>query len=110
MPSTASEDVVFDLVELERVPIGESFNVVVTVQVMYQTAVYYTSHYFLILNCVILQNRSSSVRSVNAVLSATTNFYNGVKAHEVRRANGIFVLQPMARKTGQQTEATAECL
>lgn len=33
MPSTASEDVVFDLVELERVPIGESFNVVVTVQV-----------------------------------------------------------------------------
>lgn len=61
-----------------------------------------------------MQNRSSTVRSVNCVLSATTNFYNGVKAHEVRRANGIFVLQPMARKTGRQREeeakATAECL
>ena len=44
----------------------------------------------------VMQNRSNSVRTINAVLSATTNFYNGVKAQEVRRANGMFVLQPMA--------------
>ena len=32
-PEKAAEDVVFDLIELERIPIGESFNVVVTLEV-----------------------------------------------------------------------------
>ena len=45
------------------------------------------------------QNRSKQVRTINAVLSATTNFYNGVKAHLVRHATATYILQPMARKT-----------
>lgn len=46
---------------------------------------------------IVMQNNSKQVRTVNAVLCATTNYYNGVKAHEVRRATGAFVLQPNAR-------------
>lgn len=37
------------------------------------------------------------------ILSASTNFYNGVKAHEVRRATGIFILQSMARNVKSKT-------
>ena len=33
-PENAKEDVVFDLVELERVPIGDPFSVTVTIQVI----------------------------------------------------------------------------
>ena len=54
-------------------------------------------------HCFTQQNRANKVRSVNAVLSATTNFYNGVKANEVRRATATFILQPNARKTPQQS-------
>lgn len=32
-PEQSAQDVTFDLVELERIPIGESFNVVVNIQV-----------------------------------------------------------------------------
>nr|CAH0113585.1 unnamed protein product [Daphnia galeata] len=74
-PEKSAEDVIFDLIELERIPIGESFNVIVT-----------------------LENRSKQVRTINAVLSATTNFYNGVKAHLVRHATATYILQPMARE------------
>lgn len=74
-PERSGEDVVFDLIELERIPIGESFSVVVT-----------------------LQNRSKQARTIHATLSATTNFYNGVKAHLVRHASATYILQPMARE------------
>lgn len=46
-----------------------------------------------------MQNNSKQARTVSAVLSATTNYYNGVKAHEVRRARGEFILQPNARNS-----------
>lgn len=45
------------------------------------------------------QNRSKQARTIHATLSATTNFYNGVKAHLVRHASATYILQPMARKT-----------
>jgi hypothetical protein len=46
-----------------------------------------------------LQNRSDQVRTINAVLSATAHYYNGVKAGEAKRATGFFILQPNARES-----------
>ena len=35
-PDAKNEDVEFDLMELERVPIGQSFNVTITIKVIFQ--------------------------------------------------------------------------
>ncbi|XP_014477785.1 PREDICTED: hemocyte protein-glutamine gamma-glutamyltransferase-like [Dinoponera quadriceps] len=73
LPSPGKEDVEFDLVELERVNIGESFAVTVNIK-----------------------NKSSESRTIQAILSAGSVYYTGVKAHLVKRASGDFVLQPNA--------------
>ena len=51
-----------------------------------------------VLNALVSQNTSNEKRSVSVVLSATTNYYTGVKDREVKRATGIMILQPMAGK------------
>lgn len=71
LPSAAKEDVEFDLADLERVMIGESFAVTVAVA-----------------------NKSSETRTVQAILSAGSVYYTGVKAELVKRATGEFDLQP----------------
>lgn len=73
LPSPGKEDVEFDLIELERVKIGEPFAVIVDIK-----------------------NKSSETRTIQAILSAGSVYYNGVKAHLVKRASGDFVLQPNA--------------
>lgn len=75
MPSPGKEDVEFDLMELERVNIGEPFAVT-----------------------VYIKSRSDEPRTIQAILSAGSIYYNGVKAHLVKRASGDFVLQPHAGK------------
>lgn len=73
LPSPGKEDVEFDLVELERVNIGEPFAVTVNIK-----------------------NKSNETRTIQAILSAGSVYYNGVKANLVKRASGDFALQPNA--------------
>lgn len=73
MPSPGKEDVEFDLMELERVNIGEPFAVTVNIK-----------------------NKSDQTRTIQAILSAGSVYYTGVKANLVKRASGDFVLQPNA--------------
>lgn len=75
LPSPAKEDVEFDLVDIERVNIGQPFAVVVN-----------------------MKNKSNQIRTIQAVLSAGSVYYTGIKAHLVKRASGDFVLQPHASK------------
>lgn len=75
LPSPAKEDVEFDLVDIERVNIGQPFSVVVN-----------------------MKNKSDQIRTIQAVLSAGSVYYTGIKAHLVKRASGDFVLQPHASK------------
>lgn len=75
LPSASREDVKFDLMDLERVMIGESFAVSVTIA-----------------------NKSSETRTVQAILSAGSVYYTGVKANLVKRATGEFDLQPYSSK------------
>lgn len=65
----------FTLQELERIKIGEPFNVVVKIT-----------------------NKSNQVRNVKAVLSAGSVFYTGIKAKMVKRAQGEFKVQPNSSK------------
>ncbi|RLU19411.1 hypothetical protein DMN91_007968 [Ooceraea biroi] len=73
LPSPGKEDVEFDLIELERVNIGDPFSVTVTIK-----------------------NKSTETRTIQAILSAGSVYYTGVKAHLVKRASGDFVLRPNA--------------
>lgn len=75
LPSPGKEDVEFDLIELERVNIGEPFAVIVNIK-----------------------NKSNEKRTIQAILSAGSVYYTGVKAHLVKRASGDFELQPNAGK------------
>lgn len=75
LPSPGKEDVEFDLLELERVNIGEPFAVTVNIK-----------------------NKSDETRTIQAILSAGSVYYTGVKANLVKRASGDFVLQPNSSK------------
>merc|ERR1711911_14386 len=73
-----NEDVFFDLVEMEKVAFGQPFTV--TVQ---------------------LQNRSTEMRTVTAILSASSIHYTGVSGRRLGRADRQLVLQPGQRETFQ---------
>lgn len=75
LPSNAREDVEFHLMDIQRVNIGEPFRVVINIQ-----------------------NRSEEERTIQAILSAGSVYYTGVKANLVKKASGKFVLQPNASK------------
>ncbi|XP_044019930.1 hemocyte protein-glutamine gamma-glutamyltransferase-like isoform X1 [Aphidius gifuensis] len=71
VPAPENEDLIFKLEDLERVNIGEPFNVTVNIT-----------------------NKSSELRTVRAILWAGSVYYNGVKANLVKRAEGTFVMEP----------------
>lgn len=73
LPSPAKEDVEFDLMDIERVNIGEPFAVIVNIK-----------------------NKSNEKRTIQAILSAGSVYYKGIKAYLVKRASGDFVLEPYA--------------
>nr|XP_033341897.1 hemocyte protein-glutamine gamma-glutamyltransferase-like [Megalopta genalis]XP_033341898.1 hemocyte protein-glutamine gamma-glutamyltransferase-like [Megalopta genalis]XP_033341899.1 hemocyte protein-glutamine gamma-glutamyltransferase-like [Megalopta genalis]XP_033341900.1 hemocyte protein-glutamine gamma-glutamyltransferase-like [Megalopta genalis]XP_033341901.1 hemocyte protein-glutamine gamma-glutamyltransferase-like [Megalopta genalis] len=73
LPSPGKEDVEFDLIDLTRVFIGKSFAVTVN-----------------------MKNKSDQPRTIQAILSAGSVYYTGIKANLVKRASGDFVLQPNA--------------
>jgi transglutaminase 1 len=78
VPTKVNEDVFFDLIELEKIAFGQPFNV--TVQI---------------------QNRSTEMRTVTAILSAHSIYYTGVTARRLGRADRQLVLQPGAREAFQ---------
>lgn len=75
-PENPTEDVFFDLEEIETIPFGERFKVKVHVE-----------------------NRSEEDRTITAVLSASSVFYTGATAHRLKKAQGTFTLAPGARET-----------
>lgn len=75
IPEPHMEDMEFALQDLERINLGEQFSVVVTIT-----------------------NKSKEVRTINAVLSARSVFYTGLKAHLVKKAQGDFKVKPGASK------------
>lgn len=75
MPDRGLEDIEFQLEQLERIKIGESFTVTVNIK-----------------------NKCEHVRHIKAVLSAGSVFYTGVKAKVVKKAQGEFVMQPHTSK------------
>ncbi|XP_055925322.1 hemocyte protein-glutamine gamma-glutamyltransferase-like [Argiope bruennichi] len=72
MPPPEAEDVDFDLVEIDQVMIGQPFSVTVKVR----------------------NKNKSEMRTVGAVLSASTVYYTGVLARKVTRQRGNFTLKP----------------
>lgn len=75
IPEPDMEDMEFTLQELEKINIGEPFSVVVSIK-----------------------NKSEEVRTINAVLSAGSVFYTGIKANQVKKAQGEFKVKPGASK------------
>ncbi|XP_065163119.1 hemocyte protein-glutamine gamma-glutamyltransferase-like [Atheta coriaria] len=70
IPTPEQEDVFFDLVDIDAIPFGDSFDVVVNIQ-----------------------NNSNHIRNISAVLSASSVFYNGATAKPIKRAQGVFAVK-----------------
>lgn len=77
-PAKVADDVFFDLVELDKVAFGQPFSVTIHVQ-----------------------NRATEIRSVAAILSASSIYYTGVPARRLGRTDRQLVLQPGQRETLQ---------
>lgn len=67
IPSKEAEDVFFDLVDIDVVPIGQSIDVIVNIE-----------------------NRSAETRTISAILSAFSVYYTGATAHALKRSQGTF--------------------
>lgn len=74
-PETIIEDVEFDLVDIDSVPLGQSFGVVVNTL-----------------------NRSGEKRTVTAVLTSETVYYTGKKKESIKSTQGTFTLKPGQRE------------
>lgn len=70
IPTNTTDDVFFDLVNIEAVPIGRSFDVVVTIE-----------------------NRSDEIRNISAMLSASSIFYTGAASQPIKKAQGTFAVK-----------------
>lgn len=67
IPSDENNDVSFDLVDIDTVPIGQSFDVVVKID-----------------------NKSAEERTITAVLTAGAVLYTGAAAGEIKKSHGTF--------------------
>jgi len=76
--SKVNEDVFFDLAEMDKVVYGQPFAVSVQIQ-----------------------NRSTEMRTITAILSASSIYYTGVSGRRLGRADRQLVLQPGQRETFQ---------
>ncbi|XP_069699505.1 hemocyte protein-glutamine gamma-glutamyltransferase-like [Periplaneta americana] len=75
LPTKSREEIDFELVNLDVVNLGETFSVTVNIH-----------------------NRSDKEKTVQAVLSAASIFYTGIKAHVVKKATGDFKVAPKAKE------------
>lgn len=76
IPMDIKRDVSFDLIDIDEIPFGESFDVVVKVE-----------------------NESEETRTVSAMISATSVYYTGASAHDIKKSQGTFSLESGQRKT-----------
>lgn len=70
--SGEESDVFFDLIDIDTVPIGQSFDVVVKII-----------------------NRSSEERTIMAVLNAGAVLYTGAAAGNIKKSEGVFKVLPV---------------
>lgn len=80
VPEETVNDVEFALTDLETVDMGQPFTVTVTVT-----------------------NKSDQVRTIEAVLSAQSVYYTGVKAGVLKKSAGDLKLKPKATQTIRMT-------
>lgn len=83
-PVNKIEDVEFDLVDIDTVPLGDSFDVIVNIK-----------------------NNGTETRNINAVLTADSVHYNGVKKDFIKREQGNFSVRAGEREQ-LVTHVTAE--
>ncbi|KAJ8921066.1 hypothetical protein NQ315_015862 [Exocentrus adspersus] len=76
LPDKDKEDVFFDLVDIDSVPLGESFNVVIK-----------------------LHNKANEERTIKAILSASSIYYRGTTASDIKRAQDVFKVKPGQKNT-----------
>ncbi|RZC42409.1 hemocyte protein-glutamine gamma-glutamyltransferase [Asbolus verrucosus] len=87
LPDPGLEDVEFDLEELDRIKIGEGFCLVVQIK-----------------------NKGNSIRTIKAILSAGSVFYNGVKANPIKKMEKEFTIKPGTEQTLRMTIMADEYL
>ncbi|XP_012257376.2 hemocyte protein-glutamine gamma-glutamyltransferase-like [Athalia rosae] len=75
IPDQAKEDVEFELVDLDRVNVGEPFTITLYVK-----------------------NKSKSPRNIRVLLTASSVYYTGIKANLVKSKAGAFVVGPGDRE------------
>ncbi|KAL3284529.1 hypothetical protein HHI36_018687 [Cryptolaemus montrouzieri] len=80
MPDSELEDMEFELKDLDKVMIGESFQAVVTIK-----------------------NKSKQARTIGAAITAYSVYYTGLKAQLIEKAKGDFVMQPGAVENMKMT-------
>lgn len=71
IPAATANDVFFDLIDIDTVPFGDSFNVVVK-----------------------LENNAQEPRTISAMLSASSVYYTGATANDIKKSQGTFTLKP----------------
>lgn len=76
LPPPGKEDVDFDLLDIQKVLIGQPFTIVLE-----------------------MSNRSGFKRSVTVVINANTVYYTGILARKVKRERHNFLLQPYQSKS-----------
>lgn len=67
IPSDVSSDVLFELVDIDTVPLGKNFDVVVRIE-----------------------NQSSEERTISAVITAGSVLYTGAAAGDIKKSQGLF--------------------
>lgn len=75
IPKNIKKDVYFDLIDIDAIPFGDSFDVV-----------------------VVIKNESNEVRNISAMLSASSVYYTGATAHHIKRSQGTFTVNPGQRE------------
>ncbi|XP_018576112.1 hemocyte protein-glutamine gamma-glutamyltransferase isoform X2 [Anoplophora glabripennis] len=88
LPNKDKEDVFFDLIDIDTVPFGEDFNVVVK-----------------------LHNKANEERTIKAVLSASSIYYRGNTANDIKKSRpSSFKLKPGQEDTLSMTITPGEYL
>lgn len=76
IPSKDEADVEFDLIDIDVVPLGDNFDVVVKIE-----------------------NKSTEERNISAVLSASSIYYTGATANDIKKSQGTFKVKPGNKET-----------
>ncbi|XP_045463514.1 hemocyte protein-glutamine gamma-glutamyltransferase-like [Harmonia axyridis] len=87
MPDREMEDMEFELKDIDKVMIGETFEAIITIK-----------------------NKGKEVRHIGAVITAYSVYYTGVKAHLIEKAKGDFSMPPGAVETLKMTIPPAKYL